>query len=72
MSTSKDLRLLIIGIWPGFHLFFVGFHLGEHFFFQEFLANLHFISGGSQVLSGFSHIGQHSCHRLFHLHSMAI
>jgi hypothetical protein len=62
-NTSKDLKLLIIGVYPGFHLsligfylhihhFLVGFHFGQHFFFQEFLAGSHFFF---QVLLAGSH-----------------
>jgi hypothetical protein len=52
-STSKYLKLLVIGVYHGFHLFLIGvylginlflvcFHLGQNFFFQVFLASFHF------------------------------
>jgi hypothetical protein len=31
-STSKDLKLLIIGIHPGFHLFYGDYHMFQHLF----------------------------------------
>jgi hypothetical protein len=29
-STSKDLKLLVISLYPGFHLFLIGIYLGNY------------------------------------------
>jgi hypothetical protein len=75
-STSKDLKLLIIGVYHGIHPFLVGFHLGQHFFFQMFFAGSLFSLIFFRLVSVFDLIGfyfsQQVCHDLFHLHNVVI